>query len=101
MSGCRPRTYRAITPEMAGETSGRKGTEMGGTSRKIRIAVGAIALVLALLAGTGGHLGIRGASALAISTGSGGWTPANFASSCKAAGGRVIEIDEGDIKYSK
>lgn len=74
---------------------------MNGTIRKIQLAVGTVALVATFLVGLGGHAGILDASAQTISTTTDGWTRENFASSCKAAGGRVVEIDQGDIKYSK
>jgi hypothetical protein len=76
-------------------------TEMSGTVRKIQIVIGTIALVFAFCFGAGGHLGIQSASAVTIGTDNGGWTPENFASSCKASGGRVVEIDSPGIKYSK
>ena len=70
---------------------------MNGTARKLQLAIGSMAIIIALTLA----MGVHGASALTIGTDNGGWTPDNFRSSCKAAGGRTIEIDEGDIKYSK
>jgi hypothetical protein len=71
-------------------------------ARSIRFAVGMFALTLALLVGGGGHLGIQGVGAtISEGTDAGGWTPGNFASSCIAAGGHLIEIDSPGIKYSK
>jgi hypothetical protein len=74
---------------------------MSGTIRKVQIAAGAIALVFALVLGLDGHLGIQSASALTIGTVNGGWTPENFASSCEAAGGQLIEVNYGGKNYSK
>ena len=74
---------------------------MRETMRKIQIAAGTIALLFALVLGAGGNLGIQSASALTIGTDNGGWNPDNFASSCKAAGGHLVEIDSPGIKYSK
>jgi hypothetical protein len=74
---------------------------MNGTMRKIQIAVAAVAVVVALALSLGGGFGIQRAGAQQISTTTDGWTRENFASSCKAAGGRVVEIDSPGIKYSK
>ena len=74
---------------------------MSGTTRKIQIVAGTLALLFALVLGAGGNLGVQSASALTIGTDNGGWAPENFESSCKAAGGRHVPIDQGDIKYSK
>jgi hypothetical protein len=70
---------------------------MTGMLRTIKTVIAATALVAAFTL----VMGINSASALTIGTENGGWTPDNFRTSCKAAGGRVIEIDQGDIKYSK
>ncbi len=74
---------------------------MSGRMRKIQIVVGTVAMVFAFFFGAGGHIGMQSASAEPITVPSDGWTPGNFASSCRAAGGRVIEIDSPGIKYSK
>src|SRR5262245_7088250 len=42
----------------------------------------------------------RPAGAAPLTTSSDGWTKENFASSCRAAGGKAYEIDQGDINYS-
>jgi hypothetical protein len=67
----------------------------GGSMTRMMV----LTALLAVLA-VGALASAHGARA-AISEPQGTWTQANFASSCKAAGGRLIEIDEGDIKYSK
>lgn len=72
-----------------------------GRIRKIQFLAGALAIVFALVLGTGSNLSIQRTSAAPLTTSTSGWNPENFESSCKAAGGRHIPIDQGDIKYSK
>lgn len=74
---------------------------MNGMIRKLTTAIGIGALMMAIMLSVGGHIGIQSASAQTISTSTDGWTRENFASSCKAAGGHLIEIDSPGIKYSK
>lgn len=74
---------------------------MSGALREIQITAGTLSFVSALLLGAGGNVGILGALALTIGTVSGGWTPGNFASSCEAAGGQLIEVNNGGKNFSK
>lgn len=74
---------------------------MNGIARKVATAIMTAALLFAFLLSVGGQLGIQDAAASPISTTSDGWTRENFASSCKAAGGHLVEIDSPGIKYSK
>ncbi len=74
---------------------------MSGRIGKLQIIVGTLALVFAFVLGSGGNIGINSASALTIGTVNGGWTPGNFASSCEAAGGQLIEVKGNGKNYSK
>src|SRR6478735_7594906 len=67
---------------------------------KLRIALGTFALFFALALLPGGGFGIHHAGAV-VSESTSGWNRDNFASTCRWAGGRVVEIDSPGLSYSK
>lgn len=80
---------------MSERTSGNGTGRVGAVRRMALLGLMLAAFAVAML----GSMGSVGAEPITVP--SDGWTPGNFASSCRAAGGRVVEIDSPGIKYSK